>query len=111
MGGPLLRQPAPVQPHAGGRAGSARRHSRDARTHDHRSYNWRIPGRGRQHAAGVRVRPDAAFDELLTLTGRLLDPDSDRPVPVDTVARLAELVHALNGWLTADGYLPRRWLP
>ena len=52
--------------------------------------------------------PDAALAELLELTNEHLDPGDEPPDPVD-VARIAELVHALDGWLFAGGFLPRRW--
>lgn len=50
--------------------------------------------------------PDATLDELLALTG---DPDAQIASPV--TARIAELVHSLDGWLMTGGFLPRRWAP
>jgi hypothetical protein len=54
--------------------------------------------------------PDAALEELLHLTGPLLDLGDTEPAPASvTASRIAELVDALDGWLLAGGYLPRRW--
>ena len=54
--------------------------------------------------------PDAALDELLDLTGPLLDIDHTGPAPEPaTLSRIAELVDALDGWLLIGGHLPRRW--
>ena len=52
--------------------------------------------------------PDAVLDELLNLTGPLLDPSETGPESM-TVSRIAELIDALDGWLLTGGYLPRRW--
>lgn len=52
--------------------------------------------------------PDSTLDELLDLTGPLLDPGDADPEPA-TASRIAELVDALDGWLLTGGYLPRRW--
>lgn len=55
--------------------------------------------------------PDAALDELLDLANqaiRLSDHDI-RPPSVD-IARLAELVDALDSWLASGGLMPRRWV-
>jgi hypothetical protein len=57
--------------------------------------------------------PDAALDELLDLADlvtRFADADGERTDGSD-VLRLAELVLALDGWLTASGFLPTRWKP
>ena len=53
--------------------------------------------------------PDAALAELLELTRPHLDPSDQPPDPVD-VARIAELVQALDGWLFMGGFVPRRWV-
>ncbi len=54
--------------------------------------------------------PDAALEELLALTGPLLNlGDTEPGLTPPTVSRIAELVDALDGWLLAGGYLPRRW--
>lgn len=52
--------------------------------------------------------PDANLKELRELAQRVLysvDPD---PHPQD-VERLAELVEALDGWLSNKGFLPAAW--
>lgn len=54
------------------------------------------------------MNPDAALTELLELTSTHLDPGDAPPDPVD-VARIVELVRALDGWLLAGGFVPRRW--
>lgn len=56
--------------------------------------------------------PDAALDELLALTDALLDLAEFTVWPLlepTEIARVAELVHALDGWLMIGGFLPRRW--
>jgi hypothetical protein len=54
--------------------------------------------------------PDAALEELLGLTGPLLNlGDTEPGLMPATAGRIAELVDALDGWLLAGGYLPRRW--
>ena len=54
--------------------------------------------------------PDAALEELLDLTRPLLNLGDTEPGPTPaTVSRIVELVDALDGWLLAGGYLPRRW--
>jgi hypothetical protein len=58
--------------------------------------------------------PDATLEDLLRLidlvTGQVdaeIDPSTDRP----DVYRIAELLLALDSWLTAGGFMPRRWKP
>lgn len=51
--------------------------------------------------------PDENLKEQLKLAKRLLEPDNPRSE--EDVARLAELVVALDEWLKNDGFLPRRW--
>lgn len=54
--------------------------------------------------------PDTTLDELLDLTGPLLDLGDTEPAPAPaTVRRIAESVDALDSWLLAGGFLPRRW--
>lgn len=56
--------------------------------------------------------PDAALDELLALTDAPLDLAEFTVWPLldlTEIARVAELVHALDGWLLVGGFLPRRW--
>jgi hypothetical protein len=59
--------------------------------------------------------PDAALDEVLAAVDRitqLVEEErlSDQP-GAEQILRIAELVAALDGWLTAGGYLPQRWRP
>lgn len=56
--------------------------------------------------------PDAALEELLALTDAPLDRAEFTGWPLldpTEIARVAELVRALDGWLMAGGFLPRRW--
>lgn len=55
--------------------------------------------------------PEATLDELLELTTPLLNQGSPAEGTLHRLnaARIAELVHALDGWLMIGGYLPRRW--
>jgi hypothetical protein len=58
--------------------------------------------------------PDAALEELLCLVRRLAalaDGEIGKPIDRDEVLRVAELVEALNSWLTGGGFLPQRWKP
>jgi hypothetical protein len=57
------------------------------------------------------VDPDTALDELLALAARLDATEDITCATIDPagVARLAELVQALDGWIMAGGYLPSRW--
>jgi hypothetical protein len=55
--------------------------------------------------------PNAALHELRLLTNRRLrrDEDSDQTNPDHDALRIAELVAALDGWLSSGGFLPDRW--
>lgn len=58
--------------------------------------------------------PDAALDELLGLVDLVADEaDADIGQRIDRheILRMTELVEALDSWLTAEGFLPRRWKP
>ena len=56
--------------------------------------------------------PDAALDERLRLidlmTGEA-DADIGQRISRHEILRMTELVEALDCWLTAGGFLPRRW--
>lgn len=49
--------------------------------------------------------PEANLEEQLRLSRRI---ENDEGTP-DDATRLAELVLALNGWLSNGGFLPRKW--
>jgi hypothetical protein len=49
--------------------------------------------------------PDEALRELL----RLADVELNSEQPAGDPYRMAELVQALDGWLTSGGFLPARW--
>lgn len=58
--------------------------------------------------------PDAALEELLELADlvtSLLDAEVGKQIDRTDVLRLAELVLAIDAWLTAGGFLPTRWKP
>lgn len=58
--------------------------------------------------------PDAALDELLglvDLTAGETDADIAQRINRHEILRMTELVEALDNWLTAGGFLPRRWRP
>ena len=56
------------------------------------------------------IDPDAALDELLDLTDQTIQlTDHGVRPPDEDVARLAELVDALDSWLMTGGFMPRRW--
>jgi hypothetical protein len=56
--------------------------------------------------------PDAALEELLRLVD-LVNGESDAEIDLRTdcrdISQIAELLLALDGWLSAGGFLPRRW--
>ena len=58
--------------------------------------------------------PDTALDELLGLVD-LMAGEADADIAQRTnrheILRMTELVEALDSWLTAGGFLPRRWKP
>jgi hypothetical protein len=56
--------------------------------------------------------PDAALDELLGLVDLMAgdaDADSGQRINRHEILRMTELVEGLDSWLTAGGFLPRRW--
>jgi len=54
--------------------------------------------------------PDANLREQLQLVKKIMRAvDKDKPVELDDVDRLVDLVDALDGWLSRGGFLPRRW--
>lgn len=53
--------------------------------------------------------PNACLDELLRLVAGF--HDSEEELNPDDVERVAELLLALDGWLTGGGFLPARWRP
>ena len=56
--------------------------------------------------------PDAALDELLGLVDLMAgeaDVDIGQRISRHEIHRVTELVEALDSWLTAGGFLPRRW--
>ena len=57
--------------------------------------------------------PDAALAELLCLISRAAPADGEMGKPIDRgeILRVAELVEALDSWLTCGGFLPQRWKP
>jgi hypothetical protein len=58
--------------------------------------------------------PDAALEELLRLIDLVMgqaDAEVDPPTDCRDVFRISELMLGLDGWLTAGGFLPRRWKP
>ena len=58
--------------------------------------------------------PDAALEELLCLVSLAVAPadgEIGELTDRDEVLRVAELVEALDSWLTGGGFLPQRWKP
>lgn len=52
--------------------------------------------------------PNANLAEQLRLANQIVDGDFDT-MDDTTAERLAELVIALDGWLSDAGFLPRAW--
>jgi hypothetical protein len=50
--------------------------------------------------------PDATLTELLNLANEIAD---DGEAITHDAVQLAELILALDGWITAGGFLPARW--
>lgn len=54
--------------------------------------------------------PDHNLKEQRQLASKLLyEMENDRPVDMDEVLRLSELVIALDMWIREGGALPRDW--
>jgi hypothetical protein len=54
--------------------------------------------------------PSANIEEQLRIASRLVrQSDEDKPFRQVDVARLAELVIALDEWIVNGGFVPRRW--
>jgi hypothetical protein len=53
--------------------------------------------------------PNANLEEMLELAESLLNADRYENFPRQDAERLSELVQALDGWLSAGGFLPSRW--
>jgi hypothetical protein len=54
---------------------------------------------------GRSMDPNANLKEQLDIARKLLDD----PIGEDDVDRLAELVVALDEWISNGGFLPKRW--
>ena len=52
--------------------------------------------------------PDANLRELRALADAILQGEGT-PADCRRAVRLAELVEALDGWLSGGGFLPRKW--
>jgi hypothetical protein len=52
--------------------------------------------------------PNATLEELLALVEQHFETDGE-PLDEHDVARMAELVSALDGWIVNGGFLPQRW--
>lgn len=57
--------------------------------------------------------PDACLAEILRLAEKQEDrgPGPDYADLVGDLDRMAELVGALDGWISGGGFLPKRWQP
>jgi hypothetical protein len=55
--------------------------------------------------------PDAALEELLNLADLVTSLADDREWTDCDILRIAGLTLALDGWLTAGGFMPTRWKP
>jgi hypothetical protein len=58
--------------------------------------------------------PDAALEELLRLVDLVTaqaEAEIDPPTDCCDIFRISELLLALDSWLTAGGFMPRRWKP
>jgi hypothetical protein len=54
--------------------------------------------------------PDANLAEMRDLSTRILGDTTDT-INSDEAIRLAELVQALDGWLSGGGFPPKAWRP
>jgi hypothetical protein len=55
--------------------------------------------------------PDVALEELLNLADLVTSLDDGEWTDDCDILRFAELTLALDGWLTASGFMPTRWKP
>lgn len=53
--------------------------------------------------------PNATLQELIELAEQVNATPSDGDIDWADATRLAELVTALDGWLSTGGFLPQRW--
>jgi hypothetical protein len=56
--------------------------------------------------------PDANLEELRALSAAMIkayDSEDSNGIDQDDAARLAELVQALDAWITRGGFLPTAW--
>lgn len=54
--------------------------------------------------------PNENLREQIELAAAILEAnDDDDAAILDNATRLAELVEALDGWLSKGGFLPERW--
>lgn len=54
--------------------------------------------------------PDANLQETRELVKKIIkDYEGDDGIDPDDAARLADLVEALDGWLSKKGFLPKEW--
>jgi len=53
--------------------------------------------------------PDACLDQMLEIANELVDLKEEDKLDDCAVTRLAELVLAMDGWLSKQGFLPRKW--
>lgn len=55
--------------------------------------------------------PDANLVEQRELAAKLVEADETSPGFAEDARRLAELVEALDEWISRGGFLPARWNP
>lgn len=54
--------------------------------------------------------PDTNLEDQRRIVSRIVEAfDKDRDPNPNDAYRLAELVEALDGWLSKGGFLPKRW--
>jgi len=54
--------------------------------------------------------PDTNLREQLQLAKKIMrHVDKGKPIDLDDVDRLADLVVSLDDWITRGGFLPQRW--
>lgn len=57
--------------------------------------------------------PNANLEEMRRLADQIIAADGcdDARIPPNAAERLAELVQALDAWISKGGFLPRDWQP